>query len=286
LLSFTASPLFTSLNQGIIMKFKKLLTAGLLVGSMLAAGSASAVGVFNEFTINESVVPGANILGLANPALVVDKLNGSYVERLTQTGLNTFAAQGFLTFTSYLSNDGVNTEASLLNALGSSGGYSIRAVFSATGTITGPNTFASSNTAFTLYLDPNSNTTALLTNGVTAPTLSGTADDIVLATSVMGIGTGNLNGPPGAFNIDFSDFTLSAFGQTFFIDPNPFHLSVRVNGDYDVVSPVAGDPLTRNITGDVSAVFAIPEPSSVGLLGLALIGLAASRRRKAGADQA
>ena len=50
------------------MKFKKLLTVGLLVGSMFAAGAASAAGVFNEFTINETVVPGANFLGLANSA--------------------------------------------------------------------------------------------------------------------------------------------------------------------------------------------------------------------------
>ena len=267
------------------MKLKKLLSAMLVAASLAAAGSASAIGVFNEFTVNETVVPGALVSpGAANPALEVDKLNGSYVERLTQTGLNTFSAQGFATFSSYLTNDGTTVIASLLNSLESTGGYLLRAVFSATGTITGPNTFSSNNTSFSLFLDPNQNTTATfaaLNSGSVTPTLSGNSDDLLLATSLMGVGTGNLNGPPGAFNIDFSSFTLSPFGATFFTAPNPFHMNVRVNGDYDIVSPVAGDLATRNITGDVSAVFQqVPEPSSIGLLGLALVGLAAARRRK------
>ena len=265
------------------MKLKKLLSAMLVAASLAAAGSASAIGVFNEFTVNEVVVPGANVSGFANPALVADKLNGSYVERLTVTGLNTFSAQGFATFSQYLDTDGTVVLESLLGAFEPTGGYLLRAVFSATGTITGPNLFSSNNTAFSLYLDPNKNTTAtfaLLNSGSVAPILGGTSDDILLATSLMGVGTGNLNGPPGAFNIDFSDFTLSTFGATFFTAPRPFYMDVRVNGDYDVVSQVDGDLATRNITGDVSAVFQVPEPSSIGLLGLALVGLAALRRRK------
>lgn len=268
------------LIQGKIMKLKKLLSAMLVAASLAAAGSASAIGVFNEFTVNETVVPGANVAGLANPALVADKLNGSYVEFLTITSGTTFAAQGFVTFSAYLNNDGTSVVQSLLGNFEQNGGYLLRAVFSATGTITGPNTFSSNNTSFSLFVDPNQNTSATFTNGTTAPVLSGNGDDILLAFANRGVGTGNLNGPPGAFNIDFSDFTLSGFGSTFFINPNPFYMNVRVNGDYDVITQT-GDPATRRITGDISAVFqSVPEPSSIGLFGLALVGLAAARRRK------
>ena len=262
------------------MKLKKILSATLVAGSLFAAGSASAIGVFPEFTINETVVPGANVVGAANPALEADKLNGSYTEFLTVTGANTFSAQGFVTFTAYLRNDGTLQVPSLLGNLEQFGGYLLTAFFSATGTITGPNQFSSNNTSFSLFLDPNQDTTATFTNGVAAPTPGGNGDDILLATSFTGVGTGNLNGPPGAFNIDFSDFTRTAFGTTFFTAPTPFYMNVRVNGDYDIVVPT-GDPATQRITGDVSAVFqAVPEPSSIALFGLALVGLAVVRRRK------
>lgn len=266
------------------MKFKKLLSTSILLGSILAAGSASAVGVFPEFTVNETVVPGANVVGAANPALVADKLNGSYVERLTITGANTFAAQGFATFSEYLSNDGVTPVASLLSNLEAFGGYLLVAFFNASGSITGPNEFSSGLTSFGLYVDPLQNTSAsfaAVNGGVVAPTRVNDGDDILVATSNTGFGTGNLNGPPGAFNIDYSKFTLTAYGASFFTNPNPFYMNVRVNGDYDIVTPVAGDPNTRNITGDVSAVFQVPEPSSIALLGLAMLGVAVARRRKA-----
>ncbi|MBL8314853.1 MAG: flocculation-associated PEP-CTERM protein PepA [Rubrivivax sp.] len=243
---------------------------------------ALAVGVFNEFTINETVVPDAAAFG--NAALVVDKLNGSYAERLTITGPGTFAAQAVGLFSSFLSNDGASAVPSLLGNLPAIGGYNIYAVFSASGAITGPNAFQSVNNTFKLYLDPDQNSAFTLTDGLTAPALSvaGTdADDILLATAgpALTLGTGNLNGPPGAFNIDWSDFTLTAAGSAFFVAPVPFYMNVRVNGDYDIVSatPIGG---TVNITGDVSAVFAVPEPTTLALAGLALLGLGAAGRRK------
>lgn len=260
---------------------KKTLISLAVAGLAAVSLPASAIGVFQEFTIDETVVAGANVFSLANPALVADKLNGSYTEALTVTGANTFSAQAFGYFTSYLADDGTTSVQSLLNNIETIGGYKIYAVFSASGTITGPNEFTSSNNAFSLYLDQSSNTTATLTDGTTAPVLANIGDDILLASAGpnLTLGTGNLNGPPGAFNIDWYGFSLTTFGESFFTNPDPFYMHVRVNGDYDIIRPGA-ELGTRIITGDVSAVFPVPEPGSLALLGLALAGIGLSSYRR------
>lgn len=260
---------------------KKTLISLAVAGLAAVSLPASAIGLFQEFTVNETVVSGTDaIAGAANPALVADKLNGGYEEVLTVTAPGEFSAQAFGNFNEFYKNDGGSPAPSLLGNLEALGGYQIYAVFSASGTITGPNQFTSSNNSFNLYLDPLSNTTATLSDGVTAPVRAGEGDDILLAFAGpnLTLGTGNLNGPPGAFNIDWYGFSLTDFGKTYFISPDPFYMHVRVNGDYDALTAVGA---TTRITGDVSAVFPVPEPGTLALLGLSLAALGAVRRKRA-----
>jgi len=266
----------------------------LAVAAAAALSSVPAIAAdnFRDFTIDETSVPGTGIIpGLANAALVGDKLNGGFTEYVTFTSPTTFSAQAYASIGQIFGSEGTSLVTSLLNSNELVGGYRMYALFDALGTVTGGVNFTGTSASFTLYIDVDSNTTFAGTNGIAPITVSNNTDDykIAFSNTLAMPGSGTLASAPGAFNFDFKDFALTTGdqnasiagvqnGASYFVKPNPFHILVQVNGDNDQADGTIPNLL---VTGDVSAVFRAPEPGSLALVGtlLAALGLT-SRRRK------
>lgn len=252
----------------------KILAAAVALGFGMASVPAGAV-VLQDFTVDESSVEGAG------GTFEADKLNGAYTEVVT-FGAGTFDTVAYGDFGQFLSNDGtVNVAPIELNNT-----YGLYALFDGSGTFSdlggGLTGFTFNSASFSLYIDPDQDTTKSLPG--TAPgavTLGGDGDDYEIGSaSLISSGTGVLvAGVGGFFDLVFENFTLTnPDGTSYFTSPDPFYIRVNVDGDFDTFL-VEG---TQEINGDFSAVFQVPEPGSIALLGMGLLGMGmALRRRKA-----
>lgn len=252
-----------------VMKIKTLVKSLALTAGI--AASFSSYADFVEFTVDE----GTAFAG--GSTINADKINGGYVENLTFDGSGGFTADAFATFGQFF-NNGSSVKGSGLNNF-----YTLYATFSAEGSVTetaqGFN-FIGDQGGFQFYLDASNDTDVADFSDLS---LMNTADDILLGTSAsLGANLGSSTTVGGvtttSFNFDFFDFELTAEGDQYFVMPQPFSMMVNVNGDFDTFDPSG----SQSTTGDVSAQFyEVPEPSTLAVLALGLLGLGATSRRKA-----
>ena len=265
------------------MKFvsKTILACAVAAASMFAATAAQAV-VYNPFTVDPTG-PSANF--------TADKITGNYTEIATFNPDGTFSVSLMWDAGQFVTNNGNTAIKAGVTGLGVN--YGIYALYTASGTVSTSGsvtsfTFAPGTGSFKFVLDANNNTTATApTTGSGAFALANASDDIVLANgaAISGLGQlnsalptcGDLNGLNcGSFGSTTS-FNLTADGKNFFIAPNPFYGLSFQSGQLNNFS-FSG---TQVINGSLDVAFRdVPEPASLGLLGLGLLGLGFVRGRK------
>jgi hypothetical protein len=265
---------------------KTLIRSLVATCAALVAGAAAATPIYPDFTVDTSALAGGGKLG----TFVANDISGQYHEQLTFTSASTFVvtldfvAQGF----NYDDSDASLSKSYTAGQSGLGANYGLLAILNGSGTystVGGTTTFTlNPGGDLTLSYDLGANAT------FTAPAAPGGSFSInangdvitTLATGVAVTGNGSVgcSAPNlcGAFGQETS-FALTAAGASFFTAPNPFYNLSLQSGQVEGFPVAVGTTVTSS--GSLNAVFApIPEPGSMAMMGLALVGFMAVRNRR------
>lgn len=264
---------------------KTVLACSVAAASLFAASVAHADPIFNQFTVQ-------HIEGAVTTTFDADKMTGQYNEVISFNGVGGFDVSLFWRAGQFVTNGGNDTVETLVSRLGVDYGlyatYTAKGIVSTNGIGQTTFTFTPGSGTLNLFLDESTNTTKINpANGTLPFVLSNTADDVLIATGDPLSGAGNLDpnlptcGPGKGINCgsfgSTTSFALTAPGMGFFIAPNPFYDLSFQSGQLNNFL-LSG---TQTINGSLDVTFGrVPEPSTTALLGLGLLGLGFTARRR------